>query len=388
MAKYHRIAMQIEAVAKAQGLKPGDALPSERELAQRLGVSYGTIRLANDCLFRKGLIERRQGQGTFLTTPNDQGSEHGRAHRLGLLAVDMQGFESPMLRETTFSLQRHTQRLGYELIVEQVEIEDLVRGHVPRMISRRSVEGYFLYGRVRKHHTLFFDEFAIPYMLLGNRPVPAHVPHVGICADHLAYEMTRELIKADRWPVWLDADPANLQYEVGQEMIRGYSRALEEFSPSDGSLYLCPVRLNSVSAAVKRLRQSHSDRAAYIVQDWSSSLLISEYMAREQDRGKMLFAPVPMPQGLEIAESVSVVKWDRLLASDDLVVPGIEEMNRLLERQQDRLHSWRLDFECRFVQTAPTPIMSLNVRRLPYDRDEKTVGRDAVVAQQERAESI
>ena len=48
--------------------KPGEALPSEPELAQRFQVSQGTVRKALDALTAEGVLVRRQGKGTFVAT--------------------------------------------------------------------------------------------------------------------------------------------------------------------------------------------------------------------------------------------------------------------------------------------------------------------------------
>lgn len=45
---------------------PGDALPSEAEIAQSQGVAIGTVRKAVEQLVAEGLVERRQGLGTFV----------------------------------------------------------------------------------------------------------------------------------------------------------------------------------------------------------------------------------------------------------------------------------------------------------------------------------
>lgn len=48
--------------------KPGEAIPSEVELALRFRVSQGTVRKAIDELAAENLLVRRQGKGTFVAT--------------------------------------------------------------------------------------------------------------------------------------------------------------------------------------------------------------------------------------------------------------------------------------------------------------------------------
>ncbi|MBP1931420.1 FadR/GntR family transcriptional regulator [Ammoniphilus resinae] len=47
-------------------IKPGDKLPSERELASSLNVSRGTVREALSILEAKGVVEVQSGKGVFL----------------------------------------------------------------------------------------------------------------------------------------------------------------------------------------------------------------------------------------------------------------------------------------------------------------------------------
>src|SRR5690606_23364482 len=51
--------------------KPGEAIPSEHELAARFQVSQGTVRKAIDELAAENLLLRRQGKGTFVATHHE-----------------------------------------------------------------------------------------------------------------------------------------------------------------------------------------------------------------------------------------------------------------------------------------------------------------------------
>jgi GntR family transcriptional regulator len=50
---------------------PGDAIPSEAELALRFNVSQGTVRKAIDEMAAENMLVRRQGKGTFVATHTD-----------------------------------------------------------------------------------------------------------------------------------------------------------------------------------------------------------------------------------------------------------------------------------------------------------------------------
>lgn len=50
---------------------PGDAIPSEGELAARFNVSQGTVRKAIDEMAAENMLVRRQGKGTFVATHDD-----------------------------------------------------------------------------------------------------------------------------------------------------------------------------------------------------------------------------------------------------------------------------------------------------------------------------
>jgi len=65
---YEEVARQIQSHI-LEHLKPGDVLPPERELAQKFGVSRGSVRDAIRSLELIGLLEPRQGVGTVVREP-------------------------------------------------------------------------------------------------------------------------------------------------------------------------------------------------------------------------------------------------------------------------------------------------------------------------------
>lgn len=80
------IVEQIRTLLRQGRLRPGDRLPSERELCERFGVSRVTVREALRVLEAGGLIEVRVGArgGAFVTTPTSRKVGEGLADLLNL----------------------------------------------------------------------------------------------------------------------------------------------------------------------------------------------------------------------------------------------------------------------------------------------------------------
>lgn len=77
---------QVKVLIREGKLKPGDRLPSERDLCQRFGVSRVTVREALRVLEAGGLVAIRVGAhgGAFLTSPSAERLGNGLADLLSL----------------------------------------------------------------------------------------------------------------------------------------------------------------------------------------------------------------------------------------------------------------------------------------------------------------
>src|SRR5580700_12240784 len=129
---YEQIVQQIQHSILQGTLKPGDQLPSERELAVKFGVSRTAVREAVKTLREKGLVEPFSGRGTFVTNGTSQAirqsldlmirinQQEGSAHlaelRLvlepeiaGLAASRIDGQLLGTMRETLAIMERNLQ---------------------------------------------------------------------------------------------------------------------------------------------------------------------------------------------------------------------------------------------------------------------------------------
>ncbi len=64
---YRQIVDQVKYQIAGGMLRTGERLPSVRELARQLPANQNTVLKAYELLEREGLLDRRQGDGTFVT---------------------------------------------------------------------------------------------------------------------------------------------------------------------------------------------------------------------------------------------------------------------------------------------------------------------------------
>ncbi|ADB49745.1 FadR/GntR family transcriptional regulator [Conexibacter woesei] len=86
MPPRNHVAERLRELLSDQDVAPGDRLPPERELAARLGVSRSSLREGLRRLSDLGIIESRQGSGTYLA-PVDLGDLFEVRQRLEPLAA-------------------------------------------------------------------------------------------------------------------------------------------------------------------------------------------------------------------------------------------------------------------------------------------------------------
>ncbi|HBY99283.1 MAG: GntR family transcriptional regulator [Ardenticatenaceae bacterium] len=64
---YYQIQQTLLEMVESGMLKPGDEVPTEKELVEQFEVSRATVRRALDELVRQGYITRQQGRGTYVS---------------------------------------------------------------------------------------------------------------------------------------------------------------------------------------------------------------------------------------------------------------------------------------------------------------------------------
>jgi GntR family transcriptional regulator len=66
---YYQLKEILKSQIERSELRPGEGIPSERELVEHYEISRPTVRQAINELVTEGLLTREQGRGTFVSTP-------------------------------------------------------------------------------------------------------------------------------------------------------------------------------------------------------------------------------------------------------------------------------------------------------------------------------
>ena len=109
--------LRAEIVSGRWGL--GERIPSEAALTDLLSVSRGTVREAVRVLVSQGLLDTRQGSGTYVRSAVDTSAALDRVKRSGLrdqwearAALDLEAARLAALRHTPADLERMRQLLA------------------------------------------------------------------------------------------------------------------------------------------------------------------------------------------------------------------------------------------------------------------------------------
>ena len=132
---YHEIVDQIRELIAAGRIKPGDRLPPERELAELFKASRNSVRDAIRVLEQMGLIESRQGDGTYVRSV----SAEELAEPLALMLLQSR----TQMREL-WEVRRVLEPALAEFAASRITDEELEELESILEAQRRKVEGGFI----------------------------------------------------------------------------------------------------------------------------------------------------------------------------------------------------------------------------------------------------
>ena len=156
---YQQIKALITRSLQSGEWRPGEAIPSEVDLAARFKVSQGTVRKAIDELAAENLLVRRQGKGTFVATHTEEKVQYrflrlmpddGEVGPVERRFIDCRRLRAPADVARALELKSGDAALQIRRVLSFKALK--IRSSEPPRLAR-STEAYFLRRSVRSSQT-------------------------------------------------------------------------------------------------------------------------------------------------------------------------------------------------------------------------------------------
>ena len=164
----------------------GARIPNETTLANLLSVSRGTVREAVRVLVSQGLLDTRQGSGTYVRSTVDSSAALDRVKRSGLrdqwearAALDVEAARLAALRHTPADLARMRQLLAKRGTMADGGSEAFIRRDLAFHKSVVAASGNGAMMELYDFFTAAITE-TIHATLVGDLPEPDQAAHVAI----------------------------------------------------------------------------------------------------------------------------------------------------------------------------------------------------------------
>ncbi|MCR2803837.1 GntR family transcriptional regulator [Paenibacillus soyae] len=147
---YQQIQQDIVSKIHAGELSPGDLVPSEKELAEKYGVSQMTTKNAIKGLVEEGLLVRYRGKGTFVRQSDAAQVDAGRT-KTGLektavtIALILPSMKTRIDQRLLDSLEKHCAEAGYELIIRITRESPEEEAAAIERFRMRGVHGFIVF---------------------------------------------------------------------------------------------------------------------------------------------------------------------------------------------------------------------------------------------------
>jgi len=303
LPRHFQLREAIRRDALRNGLTTGDAIPSERELADTYEVSRVTVRRAISDLVDEGFLRREDRRGTYIadvtrTTPWLPNTER---RLVGVLLCRIANFFSERILR---GMDDATHELNYSVVFGSSD-EDPVRAaqQIERMADE-GVVGFVVVPLAGEHYRQtnekLFDQIrakGLPFVLLDCYVEGSGVDTVVSDNFDGAYRATQHLIELGHRHI---AFLGYLTTSSMEERIGGYQKCLRDNGVCPTESIIRRVRPHEVKEAVRDILASDPNVTAIFALNDTKAMLAWEAL-REM--------------GLRVPEHVALVGYDNMHGS-------------------------------------------------------------------------
>ncbi len=144
---YKQIQEKIKNKIQSGELRPGDRVPSEKELAQQYHVSQITSKNALIGLADEGIVERIKGKGTFIKKNNKYSAAAPLAEfsYKGIIGLIIPTMKTQVDQQLLNYIEKYVRANGYELIIRITRESQIEETNAVNMFRQLNVKGLIIF---------------------------------------------------------------------------------------------------------------------------------------------------------------------------------------------------------------------------------------------------
>ncbi len=301
---YQQIVDDIKNKISSNQLKVGELIGSQKEIAQKYGVSLITARKAMAILINEGILVSRVGKGMYVARKSAS-IDFSKYKTIGLVLRDLQ---DPFFSRIVHSVEACASEHGFNILLsnssEQIDKEE----YQIRQFHQMGVEGLIIASMkhiyqgtptIRKLRDENFPFVMVSYI------EDEDIYYVGTDHEQGAFLATEHLIKLGYKRIgYINAEKGSL---LGELRKQGFCRALNQHNLDYNDDYLYRLKWN----------------------DYQSGYEIGKYFSQLQNKPKALFVfsdisalgfeQAVLDEGMKVPDDVAIVGFDDI--ERDLYAP-------------------------------------------------------------------
>ena len=266
-----------------ENLKPGDRIPSEKEICEKFNVSRITSKKALEMLVANNLISRQRGKGTFVVETPDSLDLNRKTASFRAIALLIPTFDDFFGNSLIHSIQVACEALGYHFILKLTYESPDEEVKTLRALNNDHVSGILMMPARGEHYNT-----EILRQVLNNRPLVFidrkmwGLPVPSVSTDNVAAaEMgTKYLLEKGHRHIAYFSGPMT-DTSTLKDRQRGFIQAFANAGIPLNPDYTCNVKLpyrNNLDVFVKHL-SDYPEITAVFAAEFNIALQITKALA-------------------------------------------------------------------------------------------------------------
>lgn len=267
-------------------LKPGDRVPSEKELAEQFNVSRITSKRALEKLFQDKVIERIQGKGSFVIESTYLPPVPDLNRRI--IGVILPDFSDAYGLKLIHAIEDYCSALNYFLIVKRTHDQRVQEEAAIRSLVQLQVSGLIIFpvhGEFYNTELLRLVVSGFPVVLVDRylKGIPAH----SVYTDNAkaAQQLTSYLFEAGHEQIAFVSPPPEHTSTI-EDRIKGYKAAFVDHDRAVNPQHLMTSLLSTLPGAfhsqavdvdkqtLNAFIQAHPDVTAFLACEYNVALIL------------------------------------------------------------------------------------------------------------------